>query len=74
MLNILITIYMWNMRMIAKPFYSIKSFLTIMGFSLLFFTTTVYSQNNTSSPYSYFGLGELSQSGSGNNISMGGTS
>ncbi|MCZ4694254.1 OmpP1/FadL family transporter [Ancylomarina euxinus] len=65
---------MWNMRMIAKPFYSIKKLLTIIGFSLLFFTTTVYAQNSTSSPYSYYGLGELNQNASGNSISMGGTS
>jgi len=65
---------MWNMRMIAKPFYSIKKLLTIIGFSLLFFTTTAYAQNSTSSPYSYYGLGELNQTGTGNGIAMGGTS
>ncbi len=59
--------------MIVKPFYSTKKIITLLGIGLLFLTNSVTAQNNTSSPYSYYGLGELSQRGSGNSISMGGT-
>ncbi|RXQ97570.1 hypothetical protein EO244_01390 [Ancylomarina salipaludis] len=65
---------MCNIRMIVKPFYSTKKIIALLGISLLSLTNLVTAQNNTSSPYSYYGLGELSQSGSGNSISMGGTS
>ena len=60
--------------MIVKPFYSAKRIIALLGISLLFLTSSVMAQNNTSSPYSYYGLGELSLNGSGTGISMGGTS
>ncbi len=60
--------------MIVKPFYSMRKLIALLGVSLLFLTSSVFAQNSTSSPYSYYGLGELSQNGSGNSISLGGTS
>lgn len=60
--------------MIVKPFYSTKKIIALLGISLLFVTSSVLAQNSTSSPYSYYGLGELNQNSSGNSISMGGTS
>ena len=43
--------------MIVKPLYSIKKIITLLGVNLLFLTTSVFAQNSTSSPYSYYGLG-----------------
>lgn len=57
-----------------KPFNSTKKIITIISFGLLFVTTSAFAQNNTSSTYSYFGLGELLQSSSGQSIGLGGTS
>jgi len=57
-----------------NPFYSTKKFIALIGFGLLFIATTTSAQNSTSSPYSYYGVGELMENGSGNSISMGGTS
>jgi len=64
---------MCNIRMIVKPLYSIKKITALLGISLLFISSSAIAQNSTSSPYSYYGLGELSSNGSGNSISMGGT-
>ena len=60
--------------MIVRPFYSAKKIIALLGISFLFLTSSAFAQNSTSSPYSYYGLGELSLNGSGNGISMGGTS
>lgn len=60
--------------MIVKSFYSAKRIIALLGISLVFLTNSAIAQNSTSSPYSYYGLGELSLNGSGNSISMGGTS
>lgn len=64
---------MWSVSMI-KPFNSAKKIVTIISFGLLFVTTSVFAQNNTSSTYSYFGLGELMQNSSGQSVGLGGTS
>ncbi len=60
--------------MIVKPFYSAKRIIALVGISLALLTNSAMAQNSTSSPYSYYGLGELSLNGSGSSISMGGTS
>tara|TARA_R110001583_G_scaffold43936_2_gene139553 strand:- start:10848 stop:12125 length:1278 start_codon:yes stop_codon:yes gene_type:complete len=60
--------------MIVKPFYSAKRIIALLGISLVFITSSAIAQNSTSSPYSYYGLGELSMNSNGNSISMGGTS
>ena len=60
--------------MIVKPFNFTNKLVLLFGVCLLMFSTVLSAQNNTSSPYSYYGLGELNQIGSGNSISMGGTS
>lgn len=65
---------MWNARMNINPFYSMKILIALIGFGLMFYSSNSLAQNNTSSPYSYYGLGELMQNSSGNGISMGGTS
>ncbi len=65
---------MHNIRMIMKPIYSMTKIIIFLGISLLFLVDSSFAQNNTSSPYSYYGLGELNSNGSGNSISMGGTS
>lgn len=64
---------MWSASMI-KSFNSTKKTIAIISFGLLFFTTNVIAQNNTSSTYSYFGLGELMQNSSGQSYGLGGTS
>jgi hypothetical protein len=48
-----------------KPFNSTKKLIAILSFALLFVTTNAFAQNNTSSTYSYFGLGELMQNSNG---------
>ena len=47
-----------------------KKILLLVGFSLTLLTS--YAQDNSSSPYSYFGLGELKFKGTHNNKAMGG--
>lgn len=64
---------MWSVSMI-KPFNSTKKLIAILSFALLFVTTNAFAQNNTSSTYSYFGLGELMQNSNGQTIGLGGTS
>jgi hypothetical protein len=58
--------------MIVKPFSSISKIIAFLSLGLLFASSTL-AQNSTSSPYSYYGLGELNLNGTGNSISMGGT-
>ncbi|MRT91347.1 OmpP1/FadL family transporter [Ancylomarina sp. 16SWW S1-10-2] len=65
---------MCNIRMIVKPFYSAKKTIALIAIGLVFLTGSAIAQNSTSSPYSYYGLGELSSNNTGNSISMGGTS
>ena len=60
--------------MIAKLFYSAKRIVVLVAIGLVFLTSSAIAQNSTSSPYSYYGLGELSMNSTGNSISMGGTS
>lgn len=60
--------------MIVKPFYSAKRIIALIAIGLVFLTSSAIAQNSTSSPYSYYGLGELSMNSTGNSISMGGTS
>lgn len=57
-----------------KPFNSTKKLVAILSFGLLLVTTNTFAQNNTSSTYSYFGLGELMQNSSGQSVGLGGTS
>ena len=54
-------------------FYSAKKFIVLLSFGLLFIATDISGQNNTSSLYSYFGLGELNQGGNAQNAAVGGT-
>ena len=46
----------------------------ILGFVLLIITQLSYSQNNTNSPYTRFGYGDISDSNSGEQRAMGGLS
>ena len=46
-------------------------FITL--FFALFVTNSIYSQFNTYSPYTRFGLGDLTKNGFGQNLAMGGT-
>ena len=64
---------MCNIRMIVKSFYSAKRIIALIAIGLVFLTSSAIAQNSTSSPYSYYGLGELSMNSTGNSISMGGT-
>lgn len=57
-----------------KFFNSIRKITALLIFCLLFVTSNTFSQNNTSSPYSYFGLGERMQNVNGNSAAMGGVS
>lgn len=47
--------------------------ICIILFAALFSTNTLYSQFNTYSPYTRFGLGDLAKQGFGQNLAMGGT-
>ena len=60
--------------MIVKPFYSAKRIIGLLSISLILLSSSAIAQNSTSSPYSYYGLGELSSNNTGNSIAMGGTS
>lgn len=59
--------------MIVKSFYSAKRIIALVALGLVFLTSSATAQNSTSSPYSYYGLGELSLNSTGNSIAMGGT-
>ena len=48
-------------------------FLTLTVISLFYCENPVVAQNNTSSPYSYYGLGELNQTVNGISTALGGT-
>ena len=46
----------------------------ILGFVLMIITQLSYSQNNTNSPYTRFGYGDITDSNSGEQRAMGGLS
>lgn len=48
-------------------------FLSLSAIVIFCGNVPVLAQNNTSSPYSYFGLGELNDGGNGQSLSRGGT-
>ena len=50
-----------------------KTIYSICVFVLLTIPSALYSQNNTSSPYSVFGIGDLSNVAYGRNVALGGT-
>lgn len=45
----------------------------ILAIVIALLPNTLFSQNNTTSPYSYYGIGDLSNVGYGRNLAMGGT-
>lgn len=52
----------------------IRSRITILAIALLCIVPFISrSQNNTSSPYSYFGIGDIASVGYGRNLALGGT-
>ncbi len=53
---------------------STRKIIVLLVFALMLITSNAISQNNTSSPYSYFGLGERMQNVNGNSAAMGGVS
>ncbi len=55
-------------------FNSTRKITVLLVFGLLIITSSAFAQNNTSSPYSYFGLGERMQNVNGNSAAMGGVS
>ncbi|WP_461631811.1 hypothetical protein [Labilibaculum euxinus] len=65
---------MWNVRMNTNFFNSTGKITALFVLGLLLITSNAFSQNNTSSPYSYFGLGERMQNMNGNSAAMGGVS
>ncbi len=50
-----------------------KNYYILLSVVLCIFPTMLFSQNNTSSPYSYFGIGDLSNVAHGRNMALGGT-
>ncbi len=60
-------------QMILKYLYSAKRVFALCAIGFVFLTGSVVAQNTTSSPYSYYGLGELSNNTSASSIGMGGT-
>jgi hypothetical protein len=55
-------------------FNSTRKITALLVFGLLIITSNTFAQNSTSSPYSYFGLGERMQNINGNSAAMGGVS
>jgi len=52
----------------------LKNKVLLFAFISLFISQTIYSQNNTNSPYTRFGYGDISDSNSGEQRAMGGIS
>ena len=51
-----------------------KNKLVLIAFATLLFTQFIYSQNNTNSPYTRFGYGDISDTNNGEQRAMGGVS